>query len=87
MLREKKIIHIGKILFPQVENNILEVTKVVSFENKVTKHGCTFILEIIFFSYENKIFFHYFRVIQYVFLRAYKFAHCCISVSFVLFIS
>ena len=34
MLREKKIIHIGKTLFPQVENNIMEVTKVVSFEKK-----------------------------------------------------
>ena len=29
MLREKKIIHIGKNLFPQVENNILEFTKAV----------------------------------------------------------
>ena len=37
MLREKKIIHIGKNLFPQVENNILEVTKVVSFEKKGEK--------------------------------------------------
>ena len=49
MLREKTIIHIGKNVFPKVENNILEVTKVVSFEKKVRKHGCTFILEIIFF--------------------------------------
>ena len=31
MLREKKIIHIGKTLFPQVENNILEVIKVFFF--------------------------------------------------------
>lgn len=61
MLREKKIIHIGKNLFPQVESNILEFledTKVVSFEKKKgEKHGCTFILEIIFFTVENKIFF------------------------------
>ena len=36
MLREKKIIHIGKTLFPQEENNILEVIKffVVFFEKK-----------------------------------------------------
>ena len=31
MLREKKIIHIAKNLFPQVENNILEFTKAVFF--------------------------------------------------------
>ena len=31
MLREKKIIHIGKNLFPRVENNILEVIKVFFF--------------------------------------------------------
>ena len=31
MLREMKIIHIGKNLFPQVENNILEVIKVFFF--------------------------------------------------------
>ena len=37
MLRVKKIIHIGKNLFPPVENNTLEFTKVVSFEKKSEK--------------------------------------------------
>ena len=84
MLREKKIIHIGKNLFPPVENNILEVTKVVSFEKKVRKHGCTFILEIIFFTYENKIFFHYFCVIQYVFYVLISLLIAVLVLSFLL---
>ena len=32
MLREKKIIHVGNNLFPQVENNILEV--IIFFKKK-----------------------------------------------------
>ena len=52
----------------------------------VRKHGSTFILEIIFFlRMKIRFFFHNFRVIQYVFLCAYKFTDCCISSVFFLF--
>ena len=35
-----------------------------------------------FLRMKIRFFFHYFRVIQYVFLCAYKFTYCCISSVF-----